>query len=411
MVLTPPWEQGCYRCLWPDNQEPERNCRTAGVVGPVVGVMGTLQALEAIKLLSGIETPAENSDCSTVNRASGAAWRCAAPVVARYAEEAMQILFNDQAMQCAAGQTVHELLEQLDQRQAGAALAINQQIVPREQWAQHIVQDGDQILLFQVIAGVEMLRIADKTFDSHLFTGTGKFASSQLMVEAIRASGSQLVTLAMKRVDLRQHNDAILEPLIAAGVTLLPNTSGAKTAEEAIFAAHLAREALGTNWLKLEIHPDARWLLPDPIETLKAAETLVQQGFVVLPYCGADPVLCKRLEEVGCAAVMPLGAPIGSNQGLETRAMLEIIIQQATVPVVVDAGIGVPSHAAQALEMGADAVLVNTAIAVADDPVNMAKAFRLAVEAGLLARQSGPGSRSYFAHATSPLTGFLEASA
>ena len=248
-----------------------------------------------------------------------------------------------------------------------------------------------------------MLRIADKTFDSHLFTGTGKFASSQLMVEAIRASGSQLVTLAMKRVDLHQHNDAILEPLIAAGV--------ANTAEEAIFASHLAREALGTNWLKLEIHPDARWLLPDPIETLKAAETLVQQGFVVLPYCGADPVLCKRLEEVGCAAVMPLGAPIGSNQGLETRAMLEIIIQQATVPVVVDAGIGVPSHAAQALEMGADAVLVNTAIAVADDPVNMAKAFRLAVEAGLLARQSGPGSRSYFAHATSPLTGFLEASA
>ncbi len=153
MVLTPPWEQGCYRCLWPDNQEPERNCRTAGVVGPVVGVMGTLQALEAIKLLSGIETPAENSDCSTVSRASGAAWLCAAPVVARYAEEAMQILFNDQPMQCAAGQTVHELLEQLDQRQAGAALAINQQIVPREQWAQHIVQDGDQILLFQVIAG------------------------------------------------------------------------------------------------------------------------------------------------------------------------------------------------------------------------------------------------------------------
>lgn len=160
----------------------------------------------------------------------------------------------------------------------------------------------------------------------------------------------------------------------------------------------------------MEIHPDARWLLPDPIETLKAAETLVQQGFVVLPYCGADPVLCKRLEEVGCAAVMPLGAPIGSNQGLETRAMLEIIIQQATVPVVVDAGIGVPSHAAQALEMGADAVLVNTAIAVADDPVNMAKAFRLAVEAGLLA-SVGPGSRSHFAHATSPLTGFLEASA
>ncbi|MFQ8718302.1 MAG: hypothetical protein ACLR9W_10730 [Enterobacter hormaechei] len=176
------------------------------------------------------------------------------------------------------------------------------------------------------------------------------------MVDAIRESGSQLVTLAMKRVDLRQHNDAILAPLLEAGVTLLPNTSGAKRPRKQ-FSLQLA-EALGTRWLKLEIHPDARWLLPDPIETLKAAEKLVQQGFTVLPYCGADPVLCKRLEEVGCAAVMPLGAPIGSNQGLETRAMLEIIIEQATVPVVVDAGIGVPSHAAQALEMGADAVLV-----------------------------------------------------
>lgn len=256
-----------------------------------------------------------------------------------------------------------------------------------------------------------MLRIADKTFDSHLFTGTGKFASSQLMVEAIRASGSQLVTLAMKRVDLRQHNDAILEPLIAAGVTLLPNTSGAKTAEEAIFAAHLAREALGTNWLKLEIHPDARWLLPDPIETLKAAEMLVQQGFVVLPYCGADPVLCKRLEEVGCAAVMPLGAPIGSNQGLETRAMLEIIIQQATVPVVVDAGIGVPSHAAQATEMGADAVLSE----YGDCRSGRSRQHGEGISSGGRSRPAGtsvgPGSRSHFAHATSPLTGFLEASA
>lgn len=254
-----------------------------------------------------------------------------------------------------------------------------------------------------------MLRIADKTFTSHLFTGTGKFASPALMMNAIRASGSQLVTLAMKRVDLRQRSDDLLAPLLEAGVTLLPNTSGAKNAEEAIFAAQLAREALGTNWLKLEIHPDPRWLLPDPIETLKAAEILVKQGFIVLPYCSADPVLCKRLEEAGCAAVMPLGAPIGSNQGLETRAMLEIIIAQAGVPVVVDAGIGAPSHAAQALEMGADAVLVNTAIAVADDPVKMAHAFRLAVEAGVLAREAVPGTRHSFAQATSPLTGFLEA--
>jgi len=255
-----------------------------------------------------------------------------------------------------------------------------------------------------------MLRIADKTFESHLFTGTGKFASSQLMTDAIRASGSQLVTLAMKRVDLRQRNDAILAPLLEAGVTLLPNTSGAKTAEEAVFAARLAREALGTHWLKLEIHPDARWLLPDPVETLKAAEMLVKEGFVVLPYCSADPVLCRRLEEAGCAAVMPLGSPIGSNQGLATRAMLEIIIAQASVPVVVDAGIGTPSHAAEALEMGASAVLVNTAIAVARDPVAMARAFKLAVEAGMLARQAGPGAMNSLASATSPLTGFLEAS-
>ncbi|WP_313449818.1 thiazole synthase [Pseudescherichia sp.] len=253
-----------------------------------------------------------------------------------------------------------------------------------------------------------MLRIADKTFESHLFTGTGKFASSQLMTDAIQVSGSQLVTLAMKRVDLRQRNDAILAPLLEAGVTLLPNTSGAKTAEEAVFAARLAREALGTRWLKLEIHPDARWLLPDPVETLKAAEMLVKEGFVVLPYCSADPVLCRRLEEAGCAAVMPLGSPIGSNQGLATRAMLEIIIAQARVPVVVDAGIGTPSHAAEALEMGASAVLVNTAIAVANDPVAMARAFKLAVEAGRLARQAGPGAVNSVASATSPLTGFLE---
>jgi thiazole synthase len=253
-----------------------------------------------------------------------------------------------------------------------------------------------------------MLQIADKTFSSRLFTGSGKFASPGVMVEAIRASGSQLVTMAMKRVDLRNHNDAILAPLLAAGVQLLPNTSGAKTAEEAVFAARLAREALGTRWVKLEIHPDARYLLPDAIETLKAAEILVKQGFIVLPYCGADPVLCRRLEEAGCAAVMPLGAPIGSNQGLQTRALLEIIIEQARVPVVVDAGIGAPSHAAEALEMGASAVLVNTAIAVAQDPVQMARAFRLAVEAGATAAKSGLGMRHQQAQASSPLTQFLQ---
>ncbi|NHB89781.1 thiazole synthase [Photorhabdus tasmaniensis] len=252
-----------------------------------------------------------------------------------------------------------------------------------------------------------MLKIADTTFDSRLFTGTGKFANSDLMIQAIAASGSQLVTMAMKRIDLQGDNDAILAPLQKLGVKLLPNTSGAKTAEEALFAARLAREALATNWIKLEIHPDVKYLLPDPVETLKGAEMLVKDGFIVLPYCSADPVLCKRLEEAGCAAVMPLGAPIGSNQGLLTRDFLQIIIEQAQVPVVVDAGIGAPSHALEAIELGADAVLVNTAIAVARSPVKMAQAFKMAIGAGELSHQAGLASPKQHAVASSPLTDFL----
>ncbi|WP_114767530.1 thiazole synthase [Vibrio rhodolitus] len=255
---------------------------------------------------------------------------------------------------------------------------------------------------------ISPLTIADRSFESRLFTGTGKFANSEIMAQAIKASGSQLATMALKRVDVNDKQDDILQPLIAAGVNLLPNTSGAKTAQDAVFAAHLAREALGTNWLKLEIHPDPKYLMPDPIETLKAAEQLVRDGFVVLPYCHADPVLCKRLEEVGCAAVMPLGAPIGSNKGIVSRDFLEIIIDQARVPVIVDAGIGAPSHASKAMEMGADAVLVNTAIAAAQKPVMMAKAFKLAVEAGHFAYQSGLAGRVSHAVASSPLTAFLE---
>ncbi|WP_424402873.1 thiazole synthase [Pasteurella sp. PK-2025] len=252
------------------------------------------------------------------------------------------------------------------------------------------------------------LTIADTTFQSRLFTGTGKFANATLMQQSIAESGSQLATMAMKRINLAQKNDDILSPLLDIGVKLLPNTSGAKTAEEAVFAANLAREALQTNWVKLEIHPDVRYLLPDPIETLKAAEILVKQGFVVLPYCSADPVLCKHLEEAGCAAVMPLGSPIGSNNGLKTRDFLQIIIEQSRVPVVVDAGIGAPSHATEAMELGADAVLVNTAMAVAQHPVQVAKAFKLAVEAGRLGYLSGLGKISQTAQATSPLTQFLD---
>lgn len=251
------------------------------------------------------------------------------------------------------------------------------------------------------------LHIADKVFSSRLFTGTGKFSSGKVMADTLQASASELVTVALKRADLQQQSDNILSYLKPLNVQLLPNTSGARTAKEAVFAAQLGREALGTNWVKLEIHPDPKYLMPDPIETLLAAEQLCAQGFVVLPYCSADPVLCKRLEQVGCAAVMPLGSAIGSNQGLTTASMLHIIIEQATVPVVIDAGIGAPSHAALAMEMGADAVLVNTALAVASNPVDMGKAFKLAVEAGHIAYQAGLGMKSIKGEATSPLTGFL----
>ena len=253
-----------------------------------------------------------------------------------------------------------------------------------------------------------MLTIANKTFNSRLFTGTGKFSSVEVMEEALVASGSELVTVALKRVDMNNPQDDILRHLQHSHINLLPNTSGVRTAKEAVFAAQLAREALQTNWLKLEIHPDPKYLMPDPIETLRATEELVKLGFVVLPYIHADPVLCKRLEEVGAAAVMPLGSPIGSNKGLKTIDFLEIIIEQSKVPVVVDAGIGSPSDAATALEIGADAVLVNTAIAVAGQPVQMASAFKMAVEAGRIAYEARLAKPLNTAIASSPLTAFLD---
>ncbi|AGP76549.1 thiazole synthase [Alteromonas mediterranea 615] len=234
-----------------------------------------------------------------------------------------------------------------------------------------------------------MLTLAKHTFSSRLLTGTGKFSNATTMKSAVSAAQSNIVTLAMKRVASNNAQDETLKALRELGVTLLPNTSGAKNAQEAVFAAELSYEALGSQWVKLEIHPDQRYLLPDPIETLRAAETLVKKGFNVLPYCGADPVLCKRLEDVGCAAVMPLGAPIGSNQGLQTAPFLKIIVEQASIPVIVDAGIGKPSEAMAAMEMGVDAVLVNTAIATARNPVAMAKAFASAVETGRSAFEAG----------------------
>lgn len=252
--------------------------------------------------------------------------------------------------------------------------------------------------------------IAGREFNSRLFLGTGKFSSNELMKEAILASQTEMVTVAMKRIDLDDKEDDMLKHIVHPNIQLLPNTSGVRNAEEAIFAAQLAREAFGTNWLKLEIHPDPRYLLPDSVETLKATEQLVKLGFVVLPYCQADPVLCKQLEEAGAATVMPLGAPIGTNQGLQTKEFIRIIIEQAGIPVVVDAGIGAPSHAAEAMEMGASAVLVNTAIAVAKDPVRMAKAFQLATQSGRMAYEGGLASQidNFRAEASSPLTSFLD---
>jgi len=257
----------------------------------------------------------------------------------------------------------------------------------------------------------QRLVIAGREFRSRLIMGTGKFASGELMAAAIEASGAELVTVALRRADLTGGKDRfanILEFLDARKYLLLPNTSGARNAEEACRLARLGRAATNSTWMKLEIHPDPRYLLPDPIETLKAAEILVKEGFTVLPYINADPVLAKRLADVGCATVMPLGSPIGSARGLEMRASIGIIIEQATVPVVVDAGLGAPSHAAEAMELGADAVLVNTAIAVAADPVRMAEAFRQAVVAGRTAYEIGLAPARREASATSPLTGFLD---
>jgi thiazole synthase len=256
----------------------------------------------------------------------------------------------------------------------------------------------------------QSLVIAGRIFRSRLIMGTGKFSSTEAMRDALVASGAEMVTVALRRADLSGKNDPfanILEFIDPKKFLLLPNTSGAMNAEEAVRLARLAAAAGLPKWVKLEIHPDPRYLLPDPIETFKAAEILVKEGFTVLPYINADPVLAKRLQDIGVATVMPLGSPIGSNRGIQTRDQIRIIIEQATVPVVVDAGLGAPSHAAEAMEMGADAALVNTAIAVASDPNKMAVAFKMAIEAGRAAFEAGLGVQNETASATSPLTAFL----
>lgn len=254
----------------------------------------------------------------------------------------------------------------------------------------------------------DILKIGDREFSSRLFIGTGKFPSPEIMLESIKASQSQMITVAMKRVNMmNEATDEMLTHINRENVQLLPNTSGVRTAKEAVLAAQMSREIFGTSFIKLEIHPDPKYLMPDPVETLKATEILAADGFTVLPYIQADPVLCKLLEEAGASAVMPLAAPIGTNKGLVTKDLLEIIIEQSNLPVVIDAGLGAPSHAAEAMEMGADAVLVNTAIAIAGNPVEMADAFRMAVIAGRKAYNAGLGTVSHSAVASSPLTSFL----
>ncbi|MEN8143030.1 MAG: thiazole synthase [Thermodesulfobacteriota bacterium] len=255
-----------------------------------------------------------------------------------------------------------------------------------------------------------MLTIAGHSFKSRLLVGTGKFSSPQVMKEAIEASGSEMVTVALRRVDLDDPADDMMSVLDRDKYVFLPNTSGARDADEAIRLARMAKASGGGEWLKLEVTPDPRTLLPDPIETLKATEILVKEGFKILPYMNADPILALKLQDAGAAAVMPLGAPIGTNLGVLTRFQVEIIIEQARVPVIVDAGLGAPSHAAEAMEIGADAVLINTAMAVAGDPVRMARAFAMAVEAGREAYESGLGRTRSDAAASSPEAGlgFLE---
>ena len=253
----------------------------------------------------------------------------------------------------------------------------------------------------------EPLIIAGRAFRSRLLLGTGKFSSPEMMKRAIEASGAEIVTVALRRVELDNPQDSILSHIDTKRTLLLPNTSGARDAIEAVRLARLARAAGCEPWVKLEVTPDPQYLLPDPVETLKAAEILIKEGFVVLPYINADPILAKRLEDLGTATVMPLGSPIGSNRGLKTRDAIQIIIEKSTIPVVVDAGLGAPSHAAEAMELGADAVLVNTAIAVAGDPELMARAFRKGVEAGREAYLAGLGPSQNTAEASSPLTGFL----
>lgn len=324
----------------------------------------------------------------------------------------MTIILNGEPRELTDGRSVTELLHELTVQEGSVAVMINERIIARGQWPATPLSQGDQVEVLTLAAGGspadEPLLIGGKSFSSRLILGSGKFSSVGLMLDAVRASGTQLITVALRRFNREKRDDDLYTPLSAIpGLTLMPNTSGARDAKEAVRAALLGREICGSPFVKVEIHPNPHHLMPDPIETFEASRQLVKEGFIVLPYMPADPVLAKRLEDVGCAAVMPLGSAIGSGQGLATRDLIALIVEASNIPVIVDAGLRAPSEAAAAMEMGCAAVLVNSAIAVAANPVDMARAFATAVEAGLLAHRAGIMPRGATASATSPLTAFL----
>jgi thiazole synthase len=328
----------------------------------------------------------------------------------------MQLRINGKNITVPDDATLLSVLTRLKLNPEEVAMELNGEIIQRDHFGTRKLREEDQVEVLYFMGGgsgsgdkenQDLLVIAGKTFSSRLLLGTGKFSSAEIMARAVAASACEMVTVALRRVDLQDHKDSILSSLPSKNLLLLPNTSGARDSGEAVRLARLARACGLSSWIKLEVTPDPRYLLPDPVGTLQAATELVKEGFIVLPYINADPVLAKHLEEAGCAAVMPLASPIGTNRGMQTKMSIEIIIEQAHVPVIVDAGLGAPSDAALCLEMGASAVLVNTAIATAGNPVEMAAAFKEAVQAGRRAFLAGHGSVSQTARASSPLTGFL----
>ena len=318
------------------------------------------------------------------------------------------MLVNGEKMEFSTSITVSELLQKLNLQPERIVVELNLEIIPKEEYAQRILREEDAVEIVHFMGGGsgDGFIIGGISLKSRLLIGTGKFSSHGIMPKVIEKSEAELVTMAVRRVDIHSKEDNILE-YIPKDCILLPNTSGARNAEEAIRIARLAKAMGCGNWVKIEVISDHKYLLPDNYETIKATEVLAKEGFIVLPYMSPDLMSAKRMVEAGAAAVMPLGAPIGTNRGLRTKELVQILIEELDVPIIVDAGIGRPSEAAEAMEMGAGAVLVNTAIATAEDPIQMAEAFALAVKAGRMAYLSKLGPKTQYAKASSPLTGFL----